>query len=1097
MRKRALLGALLTLLTLSSTARAQTATGQITGTVKDASGAVVPGATVTVHSDLTGLNRTATSNQSGDYSFPLLPVGTYWAGAELQGFRPTKRTAIRLNAGDVVRIDLDLAPGGLSEAIEVQAATVAINSESGAVGQVVTTKQITDLPLNGRNFLSLLYLNAGAVQTDGEQGSMRQGVGNAISLQGARPTSNNFMIDGTANIDTAIGTPAVILSVDALDQFTQQNKTYSAEYGFSANQINLVSKAGNNEFHGAGFIFGRNEGWDAKNFFDSPTAAKPKLDQKQFGGTVSGPIIKDKTFFLVNYEGARITRGSSSFNLVPTADELAGHFSQTIIDPFTGQPFPNNTIPSSRFSRVAQLAIAQAWFPAPNSTAPQGNYQAVQTFPQTQNQFSVRIDQDLGHFGRAFARYTKTTYDNESFGTISPGGQAGWPGGNRVFVQDTTNWQVSHTWAIKSNVVNILRVGRLEARADQRGTPCPEAWIDSLGLTGTFTSIPDDQRECPYLQFGGGYANVGGPVNAYTASNQPMWDFSDTATWIKGNHSFTFGANYRRWWLQRDLATGFTGNFTYGVGFTGNYIADFLLGTYSGAAAFQPAAFAVPGKAGNPREENFMYIAPYFQDDWKVSSKLTLNLGLRYDYRNVPYETNNRMGWRNLNYPAGGLLVADPTLAPGGIIDSAGYYQEAGRRSPENPDRYKVFAPRLSFAYRPTEDGKTVIRGGYGIFYDSAEGREIDGSADIYPYVTRSNFTQSLGTTPLHTTDQVFPSFANPDPASPLANTFLAVSMSPEPRNPYVQQWSLGLERQLGSTTTAEVNYLGSHGSNLLMRINIAQALPYTPDNPTVAGRKPYPNFGTYIDSTWSGYSDYHALNATLTHRGRGLIGTVAYTWAKSTDSKSAAAGIGANESAGWQGFLNNHDVARDHGLSSFDVAHRVVASFVWNLPFGKGERVAGDASGFKQAVIGGWQLNGIYLWQVGFPISIFAADVGGVLDSFGTNRADIVGDIHSGGGTISQWFNTAAFAQPALGAFGNSGRSILRGPSINNLDLGLFKNFSLAMRSTLQFRVEAFNALNHPQFSGVGQNIAAPNFGVITSARDGRIVQLGAKLLW
>src|SRR5262249_40695076 len=238
----------------------------------------------------------------------------------------------------------------------------------------------------------------------------------------------------------------------------------------------------------------------------------------------------------------------------------------------------------------------------------------------------------------------------------------------------------------------------------------------------------------------------------------------------------------------------------------------------------------------------------------------------------------------------------------GGIVDGK-YYQEAGRRSPENPDRYKVFAPRLSFAYRPTTSGKTVFRAGDGLFYDSAEGREIDGSADIYPYVTRSNFTHSPGQPVLVTTNQVFPSFANPDPASPLANTFLAVSMSPEPRNPYVQQWSGGIEQQLTHTTTAELNYVGSHGSNLLMRINIAQALPYTAANPTVAGRKPFPNFNVYIDSVWNGWSDYNALNATVTHRGRGLLATFAYTWAKSTDSKSAAAGIGASAFNGWQGF--------------------------------------------------------------------------------------------------------------------------------------------------------------------------------------------------
>ncbi len=1091
MRNRALLGAVLSLLAMAGTAGAQTATGQITGTVRDSSGAVTPGATVTVHSDLTGLTRTATTNPSGDYSFPLLPTGVYSVTAELTGFSIAKQAGLRLGVDQVARIDLTLAVGGASETVEVQAATVALDTETATVGQVITEKQITDLPLNGRNFLSLLFLGAGAVETTGEQGGMRQGVGNAISLMGARPTSNNFMIDGTANVDTSLGTPAAILSVDAMEEFKEQTKTYSAEYGFSANQINLVSKSGTNEFHGSLFYFGRNEALDAKNFFDPADRPKPELDQKQFGGTISGPIIKNKTFLLVNYEGTRIERGFSQFFIVPTADQLAGRFTTPIIDPVTRQPFPNNTIPAERFSRLAQLTIRNGWYPAPNTNAPQGNYQQVRTLPQTQNQYTVRLDQDLGRFGRAFARYTKTTYENTNSGSVTP------DVGDNLFVQDTKNWQVSHTWPIKSNVVNVFRFGRVEALANQEGIGCSQADLDFLGLTGIFSSIPDPQRGCPGVAMQG-YARAGGAVNDYTASNQPMWDVSNTTTWVAGNHTINFGANYRKWSLQRDTAADLTGDFgNFNVGFTGNPFADFLLGYYGGASVFQPGPFSGSGAVGNPYEFNWMYFAPYIQDDWKITSKLTLNLGLRYDYRNVPYETNDHMAWRNLDYAPGGLLVADQTLASAGIVDGA-YYQEAGRRSPENPDRYKVFAPRISFAYRPTASGDMVIRGGYGIFYDSAELREIDGAAGVYPYVSRGNYQQSLGqTAPLQTTDQLFPSFTGGGVAQPAFNGFLAVNQSPEPRNPYVQQWSLGIQKQFRQSTTAELNYVGAHGDNLLMRINIAQALQYTPDNPTVAGRRPYPNFGTMIDSVWNGFSDYHALNATLTHRGRGLLGSVAYTWAKSTDSKSAAAGIGANESAGWQGFLNNHDVARDHGLSSFDVAHRVVASFVWNLPFGKGERFGGDASGLKQVLIGGWQMNGIYLWQGGFPISVFAADVGGVLDTFGTNRADIVGDINSGGGTIEQWFNTSAFAQPALGSFGNSGRSILRGPGINNLDLGFFKNFSLPRDATLQFRVEAFNAFNHPQFQNVSQNLTAANFGVVTSARPGRIVQLGAKLLW
>jgi len=1094
MRKAGLLGAVLALWGMASTLGAQSATGQITGTVKDATGAVVPGATVTVTSELTGSKREATTGRDGNFVIPLLPVSTYSVTASLQGFRPAKRTGVRLNVDQVVRVDLDLQTGELTEAIEVQANTVALDSETASVGQVITEKQITDLPLNGRNFISLLFLGAGAVEAEGEQGSMRQGAGNAISIMGSRPTSNNFMIDGTSNVDTALGTPAAILSIDALDEFKEQTKTYSAEYGFSANQINLISKSGTNEWHGTLFGFMRKDGLDAKNFFDPPDKAKPKLDQKQFGGVIRGPIIKDKTFFLVNYDGTRIDRGFSSFFRVPNPNELAGQFSTTIIDPTTGQPFPNNTIPSSRFSRLARAALSNGWFPAPNADSPLGNYSVVRTLPQTQNQFTIRIDQDLGRFGRAFVRYTDTRYENrQTTGNVLDIS-------DQIFVQNAKNWQVSHTWPIKNNIVNSFRFGRVFADAPLKPIACPQSVIDGLANTGLFQNIPDDQRNCPNIGIQG-YTGTGGPVNAYSASTQPMWDVSNTTTWITGNHTFNVGANYRRWWLQRDLATDFTGNFAFGGGFTltGSPVADFLLGYYTGASTFQPAGFSIPGVVGNPREMNFVYFAPYIQDDWKISAKLTLNLGLRYDYRNVPYETNDHMAWRNLNYAPGGLLVADHTLVDKGVVDGK-YYQFAGRRSPDNPDRFKVFSPRIGFAYRPGKDEKTVIRGGYGRFYDSAEGREIDGAADVYPYVSRGQYPQSQGqATPFKTTDQLFPSFAEQGVATPAANSFLAVSMSPEPRNPYVDQWSLGVQRQLTRNTVAELNYVGSKGNNLLMRILVSQALEYTPQNPTVAGRKPYPNFGIYIDSSWAGTSKYNGLNGKLEHHGRDLLATFAYTWSKSTDSKSAAAGIGASQYNGWQGFQDNHNVEADYGRSDFDVDHRAVASFVWNLPFGKGQRYASTASGVANAIIGGWQVNGIYIWQHGFPITIQAADLGGANDTpFGAGgRANVTGDPNAGGGSIERWFNTSAFSQPALGTYGNSKRNSLRARTINNLDFALFKNFDLPKGSRLQFRFESFNAFNHPNFTGVSTDIRNPDFGRLTSARPGRINQLGLKFIW
>ena len=467
------LAVLAAFVSMTSSAAAQTATGQITGTVRDATGAVMSGVKVVVTNQQTGLNRETKTGSNGDYVLPLLPAGTYSVTAESTGFKTAVHTDVGLTVDQIQRLDMQLAAGSVTETVEVQATAMMLDSGSASVGHTITEKQVTELPLNGRNFLQLLFLGAGAVEIGGEQGAMRQGVGNAISIMGARPTSNNFMIDGTANIDTSLGTPAAVLSVDAIQEFKEQTTTYSAEYGFSSNQVNLVSKTGTNSLRGTAFGFFRNDAWDARNFFDDKTSPAPELDQKQFGFVVGGPVVvpgydgRNRTFFLVNYEGTRIDRGATSFYTVPTPDQLAGRFSTTIVDPATGAAFANNTIPQSRFSRLAQLAIRNNWFPAPNSSAPQGNYQAVRTFPQVQDQFTLRGDQDLAKFGRAFFRYTQTTYENRTAGSVIDAG-------DRVFVQNTNNWQISHSWPIKNTLVNQFRIGRVDARADQKGIPCPQ-----------------------------------------------------------------------------------------------------------------------------------------------------------------------------------------------------------------------------------------------------------------------------------------------------------------------------------------------------------------------------------------------------------------------------------------------------------------------------------------------------------------------------------------------------------------------------------------------------------------------------------------------
>ena len=1082
-------------------AAAQTATGQITGAITDATGATVTGVRIKITNTLTGLTRETTSSDRGTYSVPQLPVGTYVITGEKDGFKLAVSSANELKVDQVLRVDMSMEHGALTESVEVLGRSVALDTETASIGHVITERQVTELPLNGRNFLQLLFLGNGAVETTGEQGGMRQGAGNAISINGSRPTSNNYLLDGTSNTDTSLGTPAAVLSVDAIQEFKEQTATYSAEYGFSANQISIVSKTGTNRLSGALFYFLRNDALDARSFFD---VEKQKLDQKQFGFVTGGPVLvpgaydgRNRTFFLVNYEGMRREVGVQDFLRVPLPEELAGRFSTTIIDPVTRQPFANNTIPSNRFTRLANLALSRNYWPAPNANIPQGNYIRQRNLPTDTNQTTVRIDQKLGAgWGTVFGRYTQTNWENITLGTVTELG-------DNFFVQKTRNWQVSHSLPIGATLVNQFRIGYVGARADQHGFTAPQADIDAAGLTGVFQNLPDEQRTYPAIGFGGtgtGLAGAGSAVNDYTASYQPMWDVSNTTTWVHGRHTLNFGGNYRRWWLQRDLANDFLGQFTFSGFFTGNAVADMLLGYYSGTSVFQPAGFSVPGRSGNPREFNFSYFAPYIQDDWKVSSRLTLNGGLRWDYRSVPYETNDRMGWRDLSNPRGGMLVADQTLVERGIVGDSTYYKTAGRRNPKDASK-NVFAPRLGFAFRPFGGAETVVRGGYGVFWDSYEGREIDGSADIYPYVSRGNYIQTADqTTGLKTTNELFPSFADLGPATPAANTFLAVSMSPDPKNPYVQQWSVGVQREVFRSTIFEVNYIGTKGSNLLMRRNIAQALPYDPANPkSVAERKPYPNFVVYIDSDFSGDSNYNALNTKLERHTSSLVATVVYTWAKSTDNKSAAAGIGGSAFNGWQGTLDNSRPELDRGRSDFDVDHRLVGSFVYNLPFGKGEKIAGDASGLKNALVGGWQVNGIATFQRGFPITITAADAGGLNDSFGTNRADIIGDPYPGGfnKSIDAWFNTAAFAQPAPGSFGSVGRNTLRAPGINNLDLALFKNFDLARGSRVQFRFESFNTFNHAQFNAPIVNIADSRFGRITSARPGRINQIGLKLLF
>ena len=1177
------------LLTVSGAALGQAgATGSILGTVTDSTGAVIPNVKITITNQATNVPfRTATSS-SGDYSVPSLNPGTYSVSAQSPGFQKSVTNGVILTVDQKARINISLKPGEVTQATEVMAQAVSLDTDTTALSQLMSQNQVQQLPLNGRNFMQLLLVGAGAVTVGGEQGTMRQGEGNAVSINGGRPEGNNYTLDGLINTDQALVTPAVILSQDAIQEFKVESGTYSAEYGFSASQINIVSKSGSNTLHGALFEYNRNDAFDAKPFptaadyqANTPTA-NPVLRQNQFGFVADGPVYlpkiydgHNKTFWMANYEGWRINNGIRETEMVPNPAVLTGNFNGELtsggtplpaygtaactallhinqncmpVDPTTGQPFTNNQIPSGEITNhLAQVALKYGYWQSPTlANQPEGHINYIRNvgLRLTTNQQTYRLDQTLGRFGSIFGRGTYSTYQNSSLNT----GSLSY--GLLTQYEKQKNWEVSHTISFGAANVNNFRFGYLDAQAPQ-GAPAPSSdAVAMLAQTGVFTHFGALQESWPSLALSQ-YTTTGGPVNAYTGSDNPAWEFADSFSTVHGRHTISVGFDYRHWHLIRNLDDDFHGDWSFSAATilsnsngcpnapvsvsggassslcgTGNAIADMLLGYYAGAAGFMPGPLSPTTQAGNPQDHIFGYFAPYVQDDWKVTQKLTMNVGLRWDYRAAAYEAQNHFFWLDTQNTEGGLCFADPKLKTDGVAPGVGVNGGPILRycgSVPHPGQKTPFAPRFGLNYRLTD--KTVIRGGYGIFFDSYEGREIDDSADIYPYSIRLSETPTQVASLPKFGNQMFPSFTTLTPFPQSTLSFIAVIESENPIDPYVQSWTGSVERALTPNTTLEVNYIGTHAVHLLDRHNIAQpyqisaanlaACQANPNDVThncpTSTRLPYPNFtGFYIDSDFHGYSHYNAMNVNFQHRAGNLAVTAIYTWANSKDDKSAAAGVGAT-GAGYQGFMNNHAPQLDYGPSDFSVSQRFVSSYVYPLPVGRGKKFLGNVGRAADLVVGGWQLAGITTFQSGFPFSITANDAAG-LDDTQFQRANYTTGCNYRSGLTQRFqrLNMSCFTQPGPGTFGNTPRNSLRQPGLNNWDMGLTKDFHITERAAFSMRFDTFNTFNHHQYvvnvgglatggagggSSIQNSVSNQLKGLITSAGPSRIVQLSGKL--
>lgn len=1077
---------------LAAQAAAQTA--QLTGRITDASGAVVAGAAVTVTQVSTGVQREAVSNEEGYYTVPLLPPGAYQIAVRKAGFKTASRSGLTLEVGQAARVDVTLEVGEVTETTEVIAAGAIVETESAALGNVRTQRAIVDLPINTRNFTQLVHLTAGSVPTNTQASgalpvTAKRGVP-ITSINGQRPEDNNVMIEGI-NINENHNGLGIILypPLDALQEFKIETNNFSAQYGRAGGAaINVAYKSGGREFHGNFFEFHRNSVFDAKGFFDPVDQRNPKFILNQYGATLGGPVLlpggfnrgRDKTFFFASWEATRNRQAQTSVSTVPTEAMRRGDFSahpNRIFDPATTTPqgnsfartqFAGNVIPAARLDPVG-VNIA-ALYPLPNLPGVANNFVFNPIREVDGNNFDYKVDHRFNASNDTNFRFSHGNTQIFEPGVLpAPAVGVGSPTGtnkspHRQFV---AGW--IHTLA--ANKVNEAKFGFTRLNLQQLPLNFGRDVATEVGIPGSNTGSP--------LNSGLTIINVGGfralGDNGFTPAVivSENWQFNDNFHYLTGGHSLRAGVEAQRRRYNSFQSSEARGTLNFGTGFTFNPLA--AAGTGLGLADLLlglPASGSlqtIEGTRGFRRTETSLY----FQDDYKVRPTLTLNLGLRYElFSGFPWtEVGDRM---SQFVPGRGAIVN---------VNSPDAPWASGVR----PDRNNV-SPRFGFAWQLWS--QTVLRGGYGVFYNAPPLDITRNLAGNPPYVGRFAFTNNQFD--LAGARRASQGFVREFTSAGAALNAIDINM----RTPYTQQWNLNVQQGLPSSLILTLAYVGTKGAKLVTRPNINQPRPGAG---AVAARRRYPEFNDILYWSSQASSIYHGMQVTADKRyAGGLSMLVSYTWAHAIDDASELFGSPQNA----------FDYDADRGNAGFDLRHRLVTSFNYDLPFGAGRAYLQGARGLTQALVGGWQMNGIVQFYGGFPFTVTSAV--NTLNGSGGQRAHVVAGCNptlSGDErTLQRWFDTSCFTTPPQYTFGNAGRNILRGPGTKQFDLSLFKNFPLGADQArrLQFRAELFNAFNTPQFNNPNASVGAPGAGTITSAgsivtfqRTPRQVQLALKLYY
>jgi len=1056
---------------------AQQDQGTIAGQVTDATGALIPRAAVTALAIDTGISTQTVTNSEGLYALAALKIGHYRISVEMPGFKRGVSDMIEVHVQDRLRVDFELSLGALDEVVSVPAAVPLLETDTSSLDHVFREEQIAELPLNGRNFQQLAILGAGILPAFGHLD--RAG---GFNSHGQWATQNNFILDGVDNNSQVFGlqdgkAQVVIPNLDAVQEFKLETANYSAEFGRSAGAVMNVSlKSGTNQLRGTVYEFLRNDIFDARDAFSyndrtgDGKADPDPLRHNQYGLTIGGPIRKNRTFYFLSVEATRIHTTESSLVTVPTLLERQGIFDPRVVmirDPTNGRAFPGNTIPRDRWDPVAAQLLS-LW-PVPNfADSTRANFVSASKHDRQRYQYDARADHNASASDRFFVRVSRLDFQRERQGPLPPPAVGAVDNDTSRDENGGLNVAVSETHILGSMLVNETRFGFNSLTTDKR--PLTDGFPNER--FGLRVASPEPVDGLARLTFGAplGYVALGDAT--FTPNDKVARTFQvlDNLSILRGHHAVKLGADLR--WLESDIvgAPLTRGVFNFNGRFTGSSFGDFLLGWTNTRqiSTFQHGAL---------RERDYM---GYVQDDWRLNSRLTLNLGLRYELASPMFDTLDRMTTLDMsNFPAVRVI-------------------RAGERGESWSDRALVdtdtnnWAPRVGFAFQPAS--RWAVRGAGGIFFGTPKAQAANlRLINNWPYyrdvLKRSTSTESAG------------QLANGIDASLFGGT----TQMPDDVNwnvwakdfklPTIYQWNLSVQRQIGSSIAVTTAYVGSSSNHLPRWYNINGADPGDPR--TERQRRPIPSLGTITYRDTSGRANYHGLEATVDKRlSRGIQLALAYTWSHSIDDVLEQ--FGAEREV----IQDKRNLQGDRGNSGFDRRHRLVGSYVIELPFGDGRRWLRDG-GFARIALGGWQFSGIVSMQSGayFDVSINPITRLGVTGPVQW-RPDLVGDRSVVSPGPEGWLNPAAFAVPqnADGSyrFGNLGRNTLLGPGFFNVDAALMKNFHVGETRRLQIRWEVFNATNHPSYGLPNSTLGDPDFGTIrTTISTPRQMQFGIKFVF